>query len=437
MPRVSRKVAKQVFPLHEFDRRLAEVRRCMDQRGLRALLIAAPENVYYLTGLEHQGYFAYEMLVVPLEGKPVLITRAMEHATVRDQVPWVHHVGYSDGIEPLPPPEDVSRDLLMSGQAPSGETSGLRPWEMSVGVAVSGPLADRLDVPTRATLKALHEAGLDRGRIGLEMRGSFLPYAIADGIVSGLPQVDWEDGSGLVDDVRLVQSPLEIACTRAAAEVTDSMMLAAVAAAGTGVYEHDVMAALYDQMFRRAGTWPGFVPLVRSTRTIAHEHGTWNHGQLRHKDLLFLEMAGCVRRYHAPAGRLVFIGKAPPKADRALKICVEAMEHAAEAAGPGVNAGEVYARWQAVLDKAGLAQYRRHHCGYAVGIGFPPSWSGSGTPRGLRLGSKMELKPGMVFHLMSWLLRTGKGDAFLSDTVVITDTGCEVLTRAPRSLFVR
>lgn len=110
---------------------------------------------------------------------------------------------------------------------------------------------------------------------------------------------------------------------------------------------------------------------------------------------------------------------------------------AAEAMGPGVLAGDVYRAWQARLDRAGLAAYVRHHCGYAVGIGYPPSWSGSGVPIGLRAGSSMALQTGMVFHLMSWLLRTGKGDSFLSDTVVVTESGCEFLTTASRAVHVR
>ena len=214
-------------------------------------------------------------------------------------------------------------------------------------------------------------------------------------------------------------------------------MLAAIASAGPGVAEHDVIAAAYDAMFRRGGTYPGFVPLVRSTRTIEHEHGTWDAGTLSVGDLLFLEMAGCVRRYHAPMGRLVFIGGAPETARTTDEVCREAIERAAETIGPGVRAEDVYRAWQERIDAAGLSAYRRHHCGYSVGIGFPPSWSGSGTPRGLREGSSMVLQAGMVFHLMSWLLRTGEGDSFLSDTVLVTDDGCELLTRVDRGVLER
>ena len=100
-------------------------------------------------------------------------------------------------------------------------------------------------------------------------------------------------------------------------------------------------------------------------------------------------------------------------------------------------AGDVYAAWQAVLDRHGLGAYRRHHCGYAVGIGYPPSWSGGGVPVGLRAGSEMKLKSGMVFHLMSWLLRSEHGDSFLSDTIVIGDDASEMLTTTSHDLLRR
>ena len=49
----------------------------------------------------------------------------------------------------------------------------------------------------------------------------------------------------------------------------------------------------------------------------------------------------------------------------------------------------------------------------------------------------MRLRAGMVFHLMSWLLRSDYGDSFLSDTIVITDDGAEMLTTTTRELLRR
>lgn len=431
------KRAKKFFSDEEYASRIRELRNRMSQKGIDACLISSPENVYYLTGLEHQGYFAFQLLVITPDDPLVFISRAMEQATVRDQIPNVRHVGYSDGIEPLPAPRDREEDIVFATRDETGSVQGLRPWEMSAGVSVRGPLAEVSAAPVKQTLEVLRSLGLEKGTIGLEKASSFLPLQVSEGILNGLPEANWINVSGLVDDCRIVQSPRELECTRRAAEVSDAMMLSAIATAGPGVLERDVMAAIYDAMFRRQGTYPGFIPLVRTTRTIDHEHGTWQEGRMRKTDILFLEMAGCVRRYHAPIGRLVFIGKAPTRAHNMQKVCEEAMYEAAAIIGPGAKAGDVYRAWQERLDKAGLSAYSRHHCGYAVGIGFPPSWSGSGTPQGLRSDSQLEIRSGMVFHLMSWLLRTGRGDSFLSDTIVVTETGCEFLTKVNRGVMVR
>lgn len=399
----------------------------MSSLGLDACLITSPENIYYLAGLDHMGYFAYQLLVFPVDGQPILVTRAMERATVRDQVPDVIHVGYTDGT--VPPP------------VPRGEATGVgETWERTAG-APTRDLRHRPPPSSSAavaeTVRALSEAGLADKHLALDQNSTFLPYAIADGLMEATPDAHWHDLGSLVDNIRIVQSEAELALTRQAARTTESMMLSAIAAAGAGVNARDIMAAIYDAMFRRGGTYPGFVPLVRSTRNIEHEHGTWQDNELESEDLLFLEMAGCLQRYHAPMGRLVFVDDAPASAEAINAVCQEAMTAAAERIHPDARAGDVYDAWQSVLNRNGLEKYTRHHCGYSVGIGYPPSWSGSGVPVGLRRNSDMKLKAGMVFHLMSWLLRSDEGDAFLSDTIVVTPDGCEFLTTLDRGVVIR
>jgi Xaa-Pro dipeptidase len=418
------------FPPEEFEARRAAVRQSMSAEGVDALLVSTPENIYYLSGLDHMGYFAYQMLILPAHGAPLLVTRAMEAATVADQVPNLVHYGYADGSRPLPdPPIDGTNRVDL--EAPfTGSLLSEPPIRRT-----SRPIGHI--APVDETCRALVDAGLSKGHLGLEEGGSFLTYRIAHGIKQGLPDATWHDSTGLVDSRRVVQSPLELACTRQAAVISDAMMRAAMATAGVGVNEHDVMAAIYDALFRRGGTYPGFVPLVRSTANLTHEHRTWDEDELAEDDLLFLEMSGCVRRYHAPIGRLVFIDRASASAGRALDICLEAQTSALAAMSAGVRAGDVYEAWQRVLDRHGLSGYTRHHCGYTTGIGYPPSWSGGGVPVGLRAGSDLRLAAGMVFHLMSWLLRSEHGDSFLSDTVLVTEDGAEMLTKTSREIAVR
>ncbi len=190
-------------------------------------------------------------------------------------------------------------------------------------------------------------------------------------------------------------------------------------------------------MVLAGGTYPGFGPFIRSTARLHEEHTTWSSARLSKGDTIFLELSGCVARYHAPLGRLVHVGSAPDGARAMATVVADASAAVCEALKPGALFRDVYAAWQSVVDKAGLAHYRRHHCGYAVGIGVPPSWTGGNKVTGLRHDSEIVVATGMAFHVISWLMNTGRGDFFASNTVVVGDRGSEVLTRAPAGIIVK
>lgn len=377
------------FPQEELDKRLARVRECLDARGLAAGLIASPENIYYLTGLDHWGFFALHLLIVPKEGPLWIVTRSMEAAAIREQTPQVMHSGYHD---------DEDQVLHICG--------------------------------------VLQKMGLDIGQVGIEQDTLFLSPRIAYGLANALPRVRWSDISGIVDDLRLVKSDLELSYVRQAAKVTHAMMQAAIQTAHQGVNEREIAAEVHRAMILSGGDFPGFGPFIRSDPTLDQEHVTWQDRNLVVGDKLFLEMSGCVRRYHAPMGRLFFVKEAPLETEWIQGVCWDAFHRVVETIRPGAKVGTVYQAWQTQVDNAGLAHYQRHHCGYLLGIGFPPSWVGGNKVVGLRRGSERILQKGMVMHLLSWLLGSGKGDYFVSNAAIVTETGCEVLTVLPREVAV-
>jgi Xaa-Pro dipeptidase len=190
-------------------------------------------------------------------------------------------------------------------------------------------------------------------------------------------------------------------------------------------------------MVESGGTFPGFGPFIRATARLGEEHTTWTGHRFADGEAVFLELTGCVARYHAPLGRLVHVGRAPDSAREMAAVCRDAFDAVLAAMKPGAAFGDVYAAWQAVVDRAGLPHYRRHHCGYVVGIGFPPTWTGGNRVTGLRAGSEIELRTGMTFHVLSWLMGTGRGDFFMSNTVLLGSGGPEVLTRTPAGIAER
>ena len=399
------------FDEEEYRSRLDAVRVQMAARNLDLCLVSTPENIFYLTGLDHWGYFVPHVLVVPQDGEMVLVTRQMEQVTVAHQVRHAAFRGYQD--------HETAADVvvrLLGDRARAKERAGAA--AEAVVDAIGGP-SPRLR------------------RIGIEKWSAGLPHGLAESLGTALADVEWLDISGLVDALRRVKSPREQAFMRAAARISDAGMAAAVAAVRDGARERDIAAECHRAMIQAGGTFPGFGPFIRSTARLGEEHTSWGDGVCRAGDTVFLELSGCYRRYHAPLGRLVFVGRAPPASVAMAKVCIEAFDAAVAALAPGVLARDVYGAWQEVVDAAGLAHYRRHHCGYLVGIGFPPSWTGGNSVTGLRHDSELEIRTGMSFHMLSWLMGTGHGDYFISNTVLLGPDGPEVLTTAPSAPIER
>jgi len=380
-----------VFPPAELDARRARLSQAMADAELDGLLVAVPENIYYLTGLDHWGFFACHVLLVPLSGPMMLVARAMERVTYENQVTNAEFIGFSDDGDPA--------DAMATG------------------------------------LRQLH---LDGARVGIEKNSLFLTLRIAESLKERTPDISWCDASGLLDAIRLVQSPLEQTYTRRAADAADAGTQAAIEAVRDGASDYEVSAECHRAMILAGSEYPGFGPFIRPTRRLGEEHTTWRGDVFHRGDAVFLEIGAAYRKYQAPMGRLVFVGSAPAGSAEAAELSILGMQAICEAARPGATGNDVYQAWQAVADAAGLGHYRRHHCGYLVGIGFPPSWTGGSMVTSLRPGSTLELKPGMVFHLHSWFTNTGRGDYFVSNTALLTEQGCEILTRrTPQDLQIR
>jgi Xaa-Pro dipeptidase len=306
----------------ELARRLATFRTALITRHLDAAVVAAPENVFYLTGLDHWGYFAPHLLIVPLDRPPVLVTRAMERVSIEKQVRNAGFRGHSDS-----------------------ETAA--------------------DVAARV----LYDLGLAGKVLGLELWTAGLSHGLALSLQQQC-EARWQDISGVIDDLRLVKSAEEQVLMRRAAEVTGAAATAAIDAIGDGVPETEVAAACLTAMTRAGGSPPAFGPFIRPGNRLGEEHTTWGSGRYKRGEPVFLELSGCVSRYHAPLGRLVHIGGVPEPDAKMAEICARAFQAVLDALKPGAKARNVYAAWQSVVDDAGLAHYRRHHCGYCVGIGL-------------------------------------------------------------------
>lgn len=374
---------KNPFTDAEMARRVAALRVQMADRQIDVAVLSQPESVFYFIGLDHWGYFAPTHLIVPSDGELVLVTRQMERVTIENQVRNARFAGHSDS--------ETAASKLAAELAP-----------LAIGK-----------------------------RIGFEIESSGFTYQTGVELFDALGAADWKNMSGLVDSMRLVKSTEEVILMRAAARASDAGTQAAVDAIRDGAREADVAAECLAAMTRAGGTPPGFGPFIRPETRIAEEHTSWGDGVYRKGQKVMLEVAGCVARYNAPMGRFVHIGSIKDEDAEIADLSKRAFQGMLDGLKAGVRARDVYNAWQQVVDDAGLPHYRRHHCGYLVGIGFPPSWTGGNKVIGLRHDSDLKIKESMTFHAMSWFTETGRGDYFVSNCVLLGPDGAEVLTRTP------
>jgi Xaa-Pro dipeptidase len=366
----------------------------MVERELPVLVVTAPEDIYYLTGYNNQGHFAFTALVVGAGGVSVLVARAMEAPTAAAQVPDCDFAGYPDDADPAVVLADTIRRVDGDGDS-DGNGKG-------------------------------HGNGAP-GLLGYQPNSMTFPIAVWNRARRSLASVTWVDCTDMLVDLRAVHSDREIACIRAAAKLSDRGMRAALDALKDGVSEAEVAAAIQYTITSGGSDYPGFVPLVRHIDRVNHEHFAWSTRRLHDGDTVFVEMSAAIARYHAPLTRTVAVDGRPR--DNAAADAALAGHGALRAAiRPGRTAEDVYRAWRGSVDADLGMPNDRHHCGYLIGIGFPPAWVGGSSVIGLRPGNPMTLRPGMTFYVQSWVIEQQAGNHVVCDTVLVTDDGCEQLT---------
>lgn len=377
------------FSLEEYQERLRKVRARMAEEDLDAMMSHTPENIYYLTGYQTPGYYAYQCFIIPAEGAPVMLTRLLEESNVR-ALSWV----------------DERRTIM-----------------------------DTQD-PVQRTMETLGEMGLAEKRLGVERDSWFLTSRNYFKLQEALPEADLVDCSGTVEKVRMVKSPQEIEYIRKGALAASEGTRQAVATIAEGKTENDVAAAAYRGLILGGSEYMGLAPFIASGPRSALAHATWSGRGIEKGDVVFLEMAGSFHRYHGALMRTVSVGKPSDDVKAKSDAVIAGLGAAVETIRPGVTSDQVDKACRGTIAKAGYGQYFTHRTGYSIGVAFPPDW-GEGHIMSLKDGDQMVLQEGMTFHMVPATLVYGRHGIGFSETVLVTGNGCEVLGDFQRELVVR
>jgi Xaa-Pro dipeptidase len=387
------------FSQAEYDRRVSDVRDKMRGQGIEVLLVTNTSNWCYLTGYDSMMPSCYATGILPLEGDLSIHTAELEltcvmyNSTVKDIIVY----DWADSSRRLD--QQLVDVLLERGHA--GKTIGVElgfPEPFAIGA---------LDARTYQTLK------------------------------DGLPDATFVDASHLVLDVRVIKQPAEIEMIRTAGKFTWAGLKAALDAAGEGKTDNDVAAAGYAAMIAAGSenlSIPGFV--LTGFRSGIGPHLPFKRERLQMGDAVYLEFAANFNRYNAPSMRSAVIGAPSDSVRRLTEAALETVDLLIENIAPGRTSDDVAKAARKGLEPVLDEIYFQGGYGYSIGLGMQPTWTDAAMY--ITEGDERELKPGMTFHFPIALIKPLDCCIGFSETVAVTERGCEVLTPAQaRELVVR
>lgn len=376
-----------VFAMAEYESRLQAVRNSMAMEELDLLLVSHHCDLNWLTGYDTFGVGNHAVLALPREGAPFLHATTMEiPAAVMNT--WV---------------EDV---VLGSWVHPGG-----------MGAELAAILKGR---------------GLDRGRIGLQPRRAGLRADSYQALLDGLAGARIRDASDLIGRLRMIKSPVELDCMRRAAALTVAGIEASVAVIRPGITDNDIVRAGFDAMLAGGSDFLAIQPIATTGARTGGGHQTHRRVPLKGGDLVFMEYGGNFKRYTAPMMRMACLGEPPAGAEKVIEACLATLQAVLDGVRPGRTchdvALEARAAHRAVDDEAYIAGVY----GYHVGVGYPPTWADSiGF---IAEGVEEFFRPGMTFHLPLAFRLPGRFGIGISETILVTEDGCEALSDYPREL---
>jgi len=376
--------AESAFEKSEYDRRLTLLRKQMEAKSLDLLLTSGSENIFYLTGQQTPGYYAFQCLGIPLVGEPFLVLRGLESMNARLKSVITDIEGYADDTHPA--------------------------------VALASSLKRR---------------GWIGKRVAIDRNSWFLTVNLFDRVTQECGVL--LDGSFLIEPLRRVKSRAEIEQIEKAGAANDAGMRAGLDTVSIGASENDVAAAILSAAVRAGSEYLGMDPFVTSGPRGGIPHTTWRRRTIETGDVIALETCACYNRYHAALFRTVAAGNIPQRAEEMYKVCLEGLNATIEKLRPGNTCADAHNACQAVIDKYGFTENYRKRTGYSIGISFAPDW-GEGNILSLFHDVNVPLEPGMVFHVPVALRDYAKFTAAVSETVVITDGAAQTLSKLSRDL---
>jgi Xaa-Pro dipeptidase len=270
------------------------------------------------------------------------------------------------------------------------------------------------------------ERGLLKSQIGLEL--GFVPAADYSTFLN-LP-VRWQDCTRIVERLRSIKHPDEIAKLRRAAEL-----------AGDGLKKLKQSIALSMTSQEMVEIWREGVLASAAERGVPPPQSTWAYisvggdgfvpgGSAREGDIIKIDVGCVIDGFSSDGARSVVLGKPDPQAVKVYGALHRAFEAGFALLKPGTPLKDIYFAIASSMWNAGYETYCRGHFGHGVGASI---WSEEWPF--ISADATAILEPDMVIAFETPWYIDGLGGLIIEDQVLMTGAGAEVMAPSSRALI--
>ncbi len=244
-------------------------------------------------------------------------------------------------------------------------------------------------------------------------------------IVAALPSVDFLPLAAEIDELRQCKDHEELALLAAAAELSSRALQQVLLDLRPGQSELEISLALEFAMKRAGAEACAFDFIVASGVRGALPHGRASNKKILSGELVTIDFGSVCDGYYSDETVTVAVGTADAKQREIYQIVKDAHDLVITAVKPGVSLAELDTIARNHIADHGYAEYFGHGLGHGVGLEIHEKPAVNGT-------SEMHAAVGMVFTIEPGIYIPDWGGVRIEDTVVVTASGCSLLTKATK-----
>jgi Xaa-Pro aminopeptidase len=238
------------------------------------------------------------------------------------------------------------------------------------------------------------------------------------------------DGQALMQDVRKIKTVDEITLLNTACAMVDAAYDELYRALRPGFRENDCVALVNKVLFELGSEHVEGVNAISGERCSPHPH-VFTDRMLRPGDPAYFDILHAYNGYRTCYYRTFAVGSASPALVDAYVRCRDILDRAIAMIRPGVTTAEVVEVFPRAEEFGFSDEEAAFALQYGHGVGLS-IWEKPIFSRLVSFDHPETIEEGMVFALETfWPSSDGWSAARIEEQLVVTATGCEVITRFP------